>query len=566
MGDQVEHCNFPSVFLCALCGSIIALTGCDALSWHARRSNHSVLLDELESASVEARVAALEQWRLAEHGSLPEAVGKLVLDNHPQVRRAAVMALAANRDPQAVKLIGAALADPDVDVRVAAIAALAQLGGDDAREMLLPMLDQPGEKIRAAAAEALVRLRDAEVLRRAMADKAWQVRSALAAALADDPHGETAELARQLVADRSAEVQKQMVQSMSKWPIELAVPVLLTAIESESFLTSKLAAEQLAARWPAARGFPIEPPRDPSPQRQAELLRRRREALAALRDEWQREVGSQVAAKVDGQIAQARAVAEPTLERLAHMRRITDDLRSRDVAVRRRAAQQLAEDAKTGGLPPLAVELLTPLVVVESDPVVLQAALDAVAGDASQAAEQLVTAAMSHPAADVRRRACQWLEKHADPRYEPILTTALRDPQTAVSIAAIRALSAGGRIADPGPLVQLLAHRDMAVRLEAATALARLRIEEGRDALLRLAHESDATIRRQAALAMAATGDPALVPALIELLDDPRTPVQQAALTALAQLTSQDFTRHPDGKPASPQEQARRWKEWRTTR
>jgi HEAT repeat protein len=203
------------------------------------------------------------------------------------------------------------------------------------------------------------------------------------------------------------------------------------------------------------------------------------------------------------------------------------------------------------------------LVVAEPDPVVLQAALDAVAGDAGQAAEQLALAAMSHPAVDVRRRACQWLEKHADPRYEAVLTTALSDPQTAVSMAAIRAISAAGRMGDPRPLVQLLAHRDTTVRLEAATALARLRVQEGRDALLRLSQEADAGIRRQAALAIGATGDMTLVPTLVQLLDDPRTPVQQAALSALAQLTGQNFSRQTDGKPASHQEQARRWKEWR---
>jgi HEAT repeat protein len=542
---------------------LIALAGCDALSWHARRSQQAVLLEDLESASVEARVAALSQWRISQHGSLPQDIGRLVLDNHPQVRRAAVLALAVNRDPQAMKLIGAALADPDVDVRIAAISALGRLGGDEARELVAPMLDQPGEKIRAAAAETLVRLHDADALRRAMTDKAWQVRLAVAAALADDPRTETAEYARQLVADRSAEVQKQIVQSVAKWPVELAVPVLLTAIESESYLTSKLAAEQLAARWPAARGFPVEPPRDPSAGRQAELTRQRREALTALKDQWQREMGSQIAAKIDRDVTQARAVIEPTVERLAQIGKTIDDLRSRDLAVRRRAAQQLAEYAQNGGLPSSAVEMFAPLVVAEPDPVVLQAALDAVAGDAGQAAEQLALAAMSHPAVDVRRRACQWLEKHADPRYEAVLTTALSDPQTAVSMAAIRAISAAGRMGDPRPLVQLLAHRDTTVRLEAATALARLRVQEGRDALLRLSQEADAGIRRQAALAIGATGDMTLVPTLVQLLDDPRTPVQQAALSALAQLTGQNFSRQTDGKPASHQEQARRWKEWR---
>ena len=372
------------------------------------------MLDELHSASVEARVAALDQWRTQEHGSLPDEIGKLVLDNHPRVRRAAVMALAANRDPQALKLLGTALADPDVDVRIAAIAALAQLGGDDARELLAPMLDQSGEKVRAAAAEALVRLGDAEALRRGMADKAWQVRAAVAAAVEADPRAETADIARQLVADRSAEVQKRIVQSVAKWPIELAIPVLLAAAESESYLTSKLAAEQLAARWPAASGLPVEPPRDPNPKRQAELVRQRREALAALRQRWEREAASRLTGPVDRSIADARAAASPSLDQLDRVRQAIDDLRSTDVAVRRRGAQQLADQRSVRWVAATAIQTLAPIVIAEPDAVVYQSILVSIAGDASAAAEQLVLAAMSHPAPDVRRRACQWLEKHPD--------------------------------------------------------------------------------------------------------------------------------------------------------
>jgi HEAT repeat protein len=564
--SQFAICNAASVrfILCVLCGSIFA--GCDALTWNARRSQQAALVDDLHSASVEARVAALDQWRASQHGSLPEEVGKLVLDNHPQVRRAAVLALAANRDPHAIKLLGTALADPDVDVRVAAISALSQLGGDDARELLGPMLDQPGEKVRAAAAEALVRLGDAEALRRGMADKAWQVRAGVAAALAADPRAETAEIARQLVADRSAEVQKRIVQSVAEWPIEWAIPVLLSAAESDSYLTSKMAAQQLASRWPAAVDFPVEPPRDANPKRQAELTRQRRDALAVLRRRWEEEARSKIATRIDNQVAQAQAAIEPSLDNVDRLRHAIEDLRSADLAVRRRAAVQLAERAQTAGLPTMAIQTLVPIVIAESDSVVYQSILEAVASDASQAAEQLVLAAMSHPAADVRRRACHWLEKHPDSRHETALVAALSDSQSAVTIAATKALAAGGRIADARPLVQLLTHRDLAVRLEAATTLARLGVDDGRDALVRLAHESDAAVRRQAALAVAATGDPRMAPLLIELLDDPRTPVQQAAVTALTQLTGQDFSRQSDGRLASLPEQSRRWKAWGAAR
>jgi HEAT repeat protein len=172
---------------------------------------------------------------------------------------------------------------------------------------------------------------------------------------------------------------------------------------------------------------------------------------------------------------------------------------------------------------------------------------------------------MSHPSADVRRRACQWLEKHPDVRQAPALIAALADSHQAVVVAATKAIAASGSLPDVTPLVRLLTHRDLAIRLEAATALAKLRVEEGHDALARLARESDAAIRQKAAMAIAASGDAALAPLLVEMLDDPRTPVQQAALAALTQLTGQDFSRQGDGRVASLSEQSRRWKAWRAT-
>ena len=76
-----------------------------------------------------------------------------------------------------------------------------------------------------------------------------------------------------------AEVERQVVRSLAAWPLEAAVPVLLDALARDAVSVRKLAAEQLAARWPGPSpvAFPCEAP----PVRRAE-------ALAELRTRYQR--------------------------------------------------------------------------------------------------------------------------------------------------------------------------------------------------------------------------------------------------------------------------------------
>jgi HEAT repeat protein len=71
----------------------------------------------------------------------------------------------------------------------------------------------------------------------------------------------------------------------------------------------------------------------------------------------------------------------------------------------------------------------------------------------------------------------------------------------------------------------------------------------------------DPKYRRQAALAMGRIGDRSFAPTLIRLLDD-RTPIQQAAVTSLAQVTGQGIGRGDDPRPPILAEQVARWKRW----
>jgi HEAT repeat protein len=133
------------------------------------------------SPSSEVRAAALgclarlaasgaDGGRLAEGAATPELAG-LLADPHPAVRREAVRALAASRDPEAAARLARALDDPAADVRAAAEAALSARGteGVAAAE---PYLRAEREH----AVEAALRVVAASGLRDARAVLAFELR------------------------------------------------------------------------------------------------------------------------------------------------------------------------------------------------------------------------------------------------------------------------------------------------------------------------------------------------------------------------------------------------------
>ena len=122
----------------------------------------------------------------------------------------------------------------------------------------------------------------------AAGDASWRVRLKVAEALAGYGDRDGAAAARRLLDDPSAEVERQVVRSLAAWPWEMAGPVLLDALGKDAVTVRKLAAEQIAARWPAGGRFPFEaPPRAEGrgPRRVADAIstrvRRSRKSKAA---------------------------------------------------------------------------------------------------------------------------------------------------------------------------------------------------------------------------------------------------------------------------------------------
>ncbi|HEX4147379.1 MAG TPA: HEAT repeat domain-containing protein, partial [Pirellulales bacterium] len=562
------------------------------------------------SPSAEVRLAVLECWAKAGHGELPTRVADLRADPSAPVRVAALRALAARKHPRTLEWSKAAMHDYLLDVRLAAIAAAGTIGGDEARAAVEQQMHQDSEILRAAAVLALAELGDERSVRTAAADKSWRVRKVAAKMLVRQQPDDVRTVIRTLLADPSAEVQRETIQAVDVWPLEAAGPLLLEALAHSTYLARKTAGEELARRWPPAGEFTADLP-----------VERRDEVIARLWQQWRAEHPIDAVAVVSHAAASAAVAAPPSGEELAQVQallatlqseRSTEEARraalvamrergarlmpilsvlrlereqqlpeniyrellpsldpqfvtlaqltSADVDARRRASSDLAQAALQKPLPPLVVDRVASLGAAESDPLVCRWLLAAVRDDASGAGQPLVYAGMSHPADEVRRLACEQLARNARREDGEVLARALDDPYPPVVCAAVRGLGRPGVLQQPDRLVSLLGTNDKTVRLATAATLARLELPEGRAALERLAHDSDGEVRRHTAVAIGELQDPQYEPVLIELLDDPVA--RRAAVESLPRSVGRDIAQPPGTSPLSLVEKIDRWKRW----
>ena len=581
-----------------------------ALSHHAPADEEPLLLELLKSPDAEVRLAVVEHWPQSGEAPLPKELVDRVGDSEVAVRRAALALLAVRRHLDAVKLAQQAMRDAELEVRLGAIAALGAIGDEAARAALATPLADPVDRVRAAAVAALAASEHWSEVLGAAEDSAWRVRLAVAEAL-DRPAGEAApSIAGQLLKDASGEVSAAMTASLADWPLEQAGPILLVGLDSAAFTTRTAAAEQLRDRWQDCPEFDASAP-----------AARRAEQLAVLRASWEAKFSAaapviqpieksppslapaspELLAQVEQQLEQLRAatgdvpreqavekqlaaagaeliaaLAELHLERKRPVpdgvyQRVLPELdpvfallarlESSDVAQRRRAAEQLKQQIGAQPLGRLALARLVAIVTPQNDGLVWMSIQTALAGDAREPVAALQLAAMGHPEAEVRRRACLYFKQHPSPQQEAMLLGALNDEHDAVLLAAVEALGSAERLENPLPLVRLLASREKNIRLAAAAALARLKYESGYDALERLSYETDPTIRRLAAEAMGRSEQRRFIGSLVRLLDD-RLGVRRAALASLTAIVGRDIGRADDAEAPSMAEQIVRWQSW----
>lgn len=581
-----------------------------ALARHVSPADAPCFTSAARSPSPEVRLAALECWAKADHGELPTTVADLRADPNDRVRVAALRAIAARKHPRTLEWSKAAMSDYLLDVRLTAIAAAGSVGGADARAVVEKQLHEDSEIIRAAAVIALAELGDEDSVRAAAADKSWRVRKVASEMLVRQQPAEVRSLVRALMADPSAEVQRQTIQAIDAWPIEAAGPLLLEALAHSTYLARKTAGEQLARRWPPAAEFtadlpaerreeviarlwrqwraehpvaevaaaasPSKPAGEIAPASAAELQQvqtlletlqsersteeARRAALAAMRERGARLVPILGTLRLEREAQLPESVYRELLPALDPQFRTLELLASSDVEARRRASSDLAQAALQNPLSALVVDRISSLGAAESDQLVCRWLLAAVRDDPSGLARPLVYAGISHPADEIRRLACEQLARSARPEDCGVLLPALQDSYPPVVRAAVRGLSRPGVLQQPDCLLGLLGSPDKSVRLETAAALARLRSPAGRPALERLAHDNDGEVRRQTAVAIGELQDPRYEPLLIELLDDPVA--RRAAVESLPRAAGRDIAAPAEGAPLSLVEKIDRWKHW----
>lgn len=494
----------------------------------------------LKSPVAEVKIEALAALQASGDPLPVEAVDQRT-SSEWRVRCAALRALVATGHAEAEPASLAALRDTDLNVRLAAIGCLGQLGGADARAALKGLLVKTeSERVRMAAVAALAAVGDRRAALSGAEDASWRVRQETAAALGRLPGEDSEATARKMLSDPSAEVQRTMVAAISAWPLELCGPILLDAMKTNAISVRKAAAEALARKWPPAAEFPSDGPA----QRRAEVLASLEARLPAARS----------------QPAAASAAPELTAEDRKRFAESLEMLAAADVQQRRRGADQLAAFAARGSVDDAQLERLAAAAIAESDPLVWQGIFATIAPYGAEPAARLAGAALGHPSADVRRRACEYFAVHPDPGRTGALLPSLADENEAVVCAAAQALGAAGGRGAVEPLRRLLAARSEAVCLAAAAALCRLGEPTGAAALERLSYSPDPHIQRKTAVAMGALGDRAFAATLVRLLDGEPS-VQNAALMCLPKVVGRDIAAE-GGPPHGTNDRVRRWKKW----
>jgi HEAT repeat protein len=315
-------------------------------------------------------------------------------------------------------------------------------------------------------------------------------------------------------------------------------------MEGTAYMPRKLAAEQLARRWPPAKRFEINAAAD-----------RRGELLADLERNWRSQFGMTLSSNPS-----QKTSTEPNREQLelAAVERIA----IADLSARRRAAEDLRDRFAARPLSAAALDRLAELMSRENDSLVWLPVFDLLAVDAREPAIRLAYTALSHPAPEVRRRACDQLAAHPAATHGRALLVSLEDPDSVVVEAAVRALGRLDSLPDTEPLKRLLTNPNHELRVEAAKTLAHTGARSGIAALERLAFDADPRVRRRAAVAMGEEPEPSFVPDLIHLLDD-RPEIRRAALDSLPHVADADV---PASKPSAiastEASDIERWKEW----
>lgn len=514
----------------------------------------------------------------------------LQFDRDPRVRRAVGRLLAVVGDSNAFSVLQKQTTDVAPAVRNAAYESLGLLGTNEAAALLDDARAHSSDQVRAAVVVGFAVCRPGRTL--GLSDEAPVVRQAAARALTDRPTAANSEVAKKLVHDPDRQVQTAMLGAIADWPDKLAIPVLTKALTKGSSITRRAALPALRHRTGIDDAFVVEasePERDAtirewfakyhlpsratteSPKRPIESQANDKEIAWALREldidryhagAWEtlRRLDSDDFPLLERQLHERRQRLEPidwpelwnaVLPSLREDFVALRKLSSRDANERVTGAIDLAEFAKSQTPSPLVIAELSRVLTHEQNARVWRNVIAAISHDASSEADDLIPLALNSQWPDVRLLACEYVEREQRPEHGRWLAPLLEDSDAAVRTAAIRAAGACGHPAlvdgTNGGLRAKLSEPSRDVRLEAATAMARLGDVSGLQELLHLAKSNDVQTRRKAASGLKLAGNKQAVDPIVSLAWTERDPKTRETYFDLLEEFSPPSERLPDG-------------------
>ncbi len=478
------------------------------------------------------------------------------------------------RHPDAEAILTSQLRDADLLVQNKAIEHLGILGTEQALALLQEQTERPQETSRMAAVLGLIPW-GAHYLAPLKDDPASSVRRTVAAGLGRTESPEAALLLRSLINDRSSEVQLAVIETISDWSDDLAIPLLLEGIQEGVFKTRRKSTMQLIHRTGAGGSISIEAPKSERIAAVRELVRTE-QFPAGLWDQLMKQ-GLQSSSEIDdSRIAEIQAYFHDLIsqqrdsaaylqayEELSNISpeeisvlekliletsiEIPDEIYTRllpglaadytalnlltstHISDRRKAAQQLLNSSQKVSLNPIIVKRLGKLMMHEQDRLVWRIVMSAIEKDNYEETAQVALLAINHNWPDIRILGCEYLGRHGLPQYATWLLPLLADKNDSVQLAAINAIGHchnplaitgvfnSSPDKSPGPsLRSLLTHSSPRIRFETVIALSRLDDVEGMQEMVRLSNDKLNSTRLDAVREMGNSGKTRFIEPLIQ--------------------------------------------------
>tara|TARA_R110000868_G_scaffold411459_1_gene704333 strand:- start:83197 stop:86133 length:2937 start_codon:yes stop_codon:yes gene_type:complete len=479
------------------------------------------------------------------------------------------------RHPDAETILTSQLRDADLVVQTKAIEHLGMMGSETALQILKEYAQSPAENIRVAAVKGLsswgpmhlIPLKD---------DTSSAVRLEVATGLGKTPTAESALHLRSLINDRSSQVQHTVIQAISDWPDDLAVPLLLDGIQEGVYKTRRQSIIQLVDRTGLGGSISIEAPQkervaavndlvqsgqltgsfwgqlmqqglksgqEINQGRAAEIQSYFQNLINQPRESSEYQQAYQELANISPAEVKVleKLIRETSIEipgeiytdllvNLAPEYAALNQLTSPHITDRREAAQQLFVSSQNISLNPVVVSRLRKLMSHEQDRLVWRIVMSAVEKDNYDEAAQLALLAINHNWPDIRILGCEYFGSHGLPQYANWLLPLLDDKNHTVQLAAIRAIGKchnpiaisgiqkPGESQNPSPsLRSLLTHSNRRVRFETVVALSRLGDFAGMQELLRISNDTQVAMKNEAVQEMGNSGQTRFVEPLIQM-------------------------------------------------